>query len=61
MDYIDVFDQVIEKSPEYNKTDYMTFIHYEKALDSVHTAAGLKALKDLANKTDVHQNFRRHI
>ncbi|WP_265430092.1 RNA-directed DNA polymerase, partial [Klebsiella pneumoniae] len=46
LDHIHTINQVIEKSAEYTKPLYMVFIDYEKAFDSVSTAAVLEALKD---------------
>lgn len=45
MDHIHVVNQIIEKSAEYNKPLYMAFIDYEKAFDSVETAAVVEALR----------------
>ena len=45
-DHIQVINQLIEKSNEYNKPLCMAFIDYEKAFDSVKTSAILKAMKN---------------
>ncbi len=44
-DHIHVINQIIEKSAEYNLPLCMAFIDYEKAFDSVKTAAVMQALK----------------
>lgn len=50
-DQIHVVNKVIEKSAEYNKTLYMAFIHYEKALkDEAIEETYIRLLEDVYKK-----------